>query len=106
MNERLEQEMQTIIRRYNVYMEQECLHSTYSHTPIKDIDEFEERMSWEWLWNNFHPSHDLICEFHHKLNMKLIFDSLTMTRGEFKYYMDKRKRENVIHSRCEILDIR
>ena len=104
MDKRLEEEILTIINRYNVHMEQECLHSTYCYSPIKDIDEFEERMNWTWLWDNFHPSHELVCEFPHKFDMEVIFDSV-MTKEEFKYYMEKREKENgPINSRLEILD--
>ncbi len=104
MDKRLEQEMQTIINRYQVHLKQKYYYSSF--TPCT-IDNFEIQMNWEWLWENFHPSHLLICEFHHKLDMDKIFDSLTMTRTEFKYYMDKREKESdPIHSRTDILDIR
>ena len=96
-------EIQTIINRYHVHRKQRNYYSTFA--PVT-LDNFERDMDWNWLWNNHNPSNELICKYHHKFNMDVIFESGVITKEEFEYYLNKYMHENIIQSRLEILDIR
>jgi len=108
MNKKLIPEIERILASYNgekiITHYQNELNNMWEnndYTPIK-LDDFEEKIDWDWVSKNYHVSYDFIYKYQHKLNMKYLYNNFIITPEEFK----KIRNREEISDRFEILDIR
>jgi len=105
MDKKLKSEIKGILLRYNNEKMVNHLRSGYHdwgdvYDPI-ELDEFEEKIEWEWVSKNYHVSHAFIYEYQDKLNMEYLYDNFVITREDF----EKIRKREVIEDRFEIMDL-
>jgi hypothetical protein len=93
MDKRLITEIKAILYRYRVRDFQDFRKIT--------LEDFEERIDWNWVTKNYHVSHAFIYEYQDKLDMQYLFDNYVITKED----LERVRETEEVDNRFEILDL-